>query len=113
MSTFTRNLTFVGSAVALTLATSLSLCAENKIPDECKVGGFAIGCIVYTFDRFTLFEALERTAECGGTVVELSAKTSLSKEEPNVPFDYHASPETIQKVKAKLANANSRRPAMR
>ena len=103
MSTFTRNLTFVGSAVALTLATSLPLCAESKIPDECKVGGFAIGCIVYTFDRFTLFEALEKTAECGGTVVELSAKTSLSKEEPNVPFDYHASPETIQKVKAKLA----------
>ena len=48
MSTFTRNLTFVGSAVALTLTTSLPLCAENKIPDECKVGGFAIGCIVYT-----------------------------------------------------------------
>jgi len=76
--------------------------AETKIPEECKTGGFNIGCIVYTFDHFTLFEALEKTAQAGGKVVELSAKTSLSKEEPNVPFDFHASPETIRKVKDKL-----------
>jgi sugar phosphate isomerase/epimerase len=103
MKTSTSSLKCIGGVVAFTLAMSLLLYAENKIPDECKVGGFAIGCIVYTFDRFSLYEALEKTAECGGTVVELSAKTSLSKEEPNVPFDYHASAETIQKVKAKLA----------
>ncbi len=86
----------------VSLAINPSLRAETRIPADCKVGGFAIGCIVYTFDRFSLFEALEKTAECGSTVVELSAKTSLSKEEPNVPFDYHASPEVIQKVKDKL-----------
>jgi sugar phosphate isomerase/epimerase len=79
-----------------------AVAAENKIPTECKSGGFAIGCIAYTFDRFTLFEALEKTAEAGGKVVELCAKTKLSKEEPGVAFDYHASPETIQKVKDKL-----------
>ena len=77
--------------------------AENKIPEECKTGGFNIGCIVYTFDHFTLFEALEKTAQAGGKVVELSVKTSLSKEEPNVTFDFHASPETIRKVKNKMA----------
>jgi hypothetical protein len=103
MKAFTRILTLFSGAVALIFAAGLPLSAENKIPDDCKVDGFAIGCIVYTFDRFSLYEALEKTAECGGTVVELSAKTSLSKEEPNVPFDYHASSETIQKVKAKLA----------
>ncbi len=103
MKTSISSLTCIGGVVAFTLATSLRIYAENKIPDECRVGGFAIGCIVYTFDRFSLYEALEKTAECGGAVVELSAKTSLSKEEPNVPFDYQASPETIQKVKAKLA----------
>jgi sugar phosphate isomerase/epimerase len=103
MKTSISSLTCIGGVVAFTLATSLRIYAENKIPDECKVGGFAIGCIVYTFDRFSLYEALEKTAECGGTVVEISAKTSLTKEESNVLFDYHASPETIQKVKAKLA----------
>ncbi|HXP63030.1 MAG TPA: sugar phosphate isomerase/epimerase [Dongiaceae bacterium] len=89
--------------LTLTLAPALSLRGANPIPEECKVGGFAIGTIVYTFDHFTLFEALEKTAQAGAKVVELSAKSSLSREEPNVPFDYHALPETIEKVKAKLA----------
>ena len=64
---------------ALTLAAAAAT-AENKIPSEYRTGGFPIGCIVYTFDRFTLFEALEKTAEAGGTLVELSAKTKLIKE---------------------------------
>lgn len=90
----------------VTLATAPRLQAEEKIPDDCKTGGFAIGCIAYTFNPFTLFESLEKTAQAGGTVVELCAKSSLSKEEPNVPFDFHASPEVIQKVKAKLAQCH-------
>ncbi len=90
-------------AAGLFLAAVLASRAETKIPEEAKVGGFAIGCIVYTFDHFTLFEALEKTAAAGGKVVELSAKTSLSKEEPNAAFDYQASPEVIRKVKDKLA----------
>jgi sugar phosphate isomerase/epimerase len=92
--------------LTLTLAPVLSLRGANPIPEDCKVGGFAIGTIVYTFDHFTLYEALEKTAQAGAKVVELAAKTSLSKEEPNVPFDYHASPETIEKVKAKLAQCH-------
>jgi sugar phosphate isomerase/epimerase len=92
--------------LTLTLAPGFSLRGANPIPEDCKVGGFAIGTIVYTFDHFTLFEALEKTAQAGAKVVELAAKTSLSKEEPNVPFDYHASPETIEKVKAKLAQCH-------
>ena len=87
----------------LTLAAAWPLLAEEKIPDDCKTGGFAIGCIVYTFDHFNLFDSLEITAGSGSRVVELAAKPSLSKENPNVPFDYHASPEVIAKVKAKLA----------
>src|ERR1039458_4234719 len=92
--------------LALALGTP-SATAENRIPDECKTGGFAIGCIAYTFDRFTLLESLEMTAEAGGKVIELCAKTKLSKEEPNVAFDYHASPQTVQKVKDKLAQCRS------
>src|ERR1017187_374387 len=92
--------------LTLTLAPVLSLRGANPIPEDCKVGGFAIGTIVYTFDHFTLYEALEKTAQAGAKVVELAAKTSLSKEEPNVPFDYHASPETIEKVKAKLTQCH-------
>jgi sugar phosphate isomerase/epimerase len=92
--------------LTLTLAPVLPLRGSTPIPEDCKVGGFAIGTIVYTFDHFTLFEALEKTAQAGAKVVELSAKTSLSKEEPNLSFDCNASPATIEKVKAKLAQCH-------
>jgi sugar phosphate isomerase/epimerase len=95
------------SALGLLLSTSTCvLSAAEPIPDACKTGGFAIGCIAYTFDHFTMFEAIEKTAQAGGKVIELSAKTSLSKEEPNVRFDYRASPETLRKVKDKLAQCH-------
>jgi sugar phosphate isomerase/epimerase len=89
-------------ATAAALAAS-SLCAENKIPEECSVGGFFMGCQAYTFRLFTLFEAIEKTAQAGGTVIEFYPGQTLSKEEPDVVWNHNASAETIEKVKAKLA----------
>jgi sugar phosphate isomerase/epimerase len=88
---------------AVSLAAPFSLRAENKIPEDCKTGGFFIGCQAYTFNHFTVFEAIEKTAEAGGKVIEFYPGQKLSKEEPNVTWDHNASAETIQKVKAKLA----------
>ncbi len=87
----------------VTLAATHSLRAENKIPDEYKTGGFFIGCQAYTFNHFTVFEAIEKTAQAGGKVIEFFPGQKLSKEEPGVSWDHNASPETIQKVKDKLA----------
>jgi sugar phosphate isomerase/epimerase len=80
-----------------------SVGAENKIPEECSIGGFFIGCQAYTFNQFTVFEAIEKTAQAGGSVIEFFPGQKLSKEEPNVAWDQNASAETIEKVKAKLA----------
>ncbi len=96
--------TIITSCIAMTaLALTPPLCAENKIPEECKSGGFFIGCQAYTFNRFTVFEAIEKTAQAGGKVIEFYPGQKLSKEEPNVVWDHNASAETIQKVKDKLA----------
>jgi sugar phosphate isomerase/epimerase len=92
-----------GSFLAFTLAASLAARAENKIPDEYKTGGFFIGCQAYSFRVFTVFEAIEKTADAGGRVIEFFPGQKLSKEEPNVSWDHNASAETIQKVKDKLA----------
>ena len=86
-----------------TLTAASSLRAENKIPDEYKTGGFFIGCQAYTFNHFTVFEAIEKTAEAGGKVIEFYGGQKLSKEEPNVGWNHDASPETIKQVKDKLA----------
>jgi sugar phosphate isomerase/epimerase len=92
------------SLCALVAALAVGpLFAENKIPEQCSIGGFFIGCQAYTFNQFTVFEAIEKTAQAGGSVIEFFPGQKLSKEEPNVAWDHNASAETIEKVKAKLA----------
>lgn len=82
--------------------------AENKIADEYKTGGFFIGCQAYTFNHFTVFEAIEKTAEAGGKVIEFYPGQKLSKEEPGVAWDHNASAETIEKVKEQLVKHHIR-----
>ncbi len=89
--------------LALLGGLALSASAENKIPEECATGGFFIGCQAYTFNHFTLFEAIEKTAQAGGRVIEFYPGQKLSKDEPDVTWDHNASPEIIQKVQDKLA----------
>jgi len=96
-----QNLT-LGLAVGA-LAVTLPLHAENKIPAECKTGGFFIGCQAYTFNKFTVFEAIEKTALAGGKVIEFYPGQPLSPEERNVKFDHNAAPEVIKKVQDQLA----------
>src|SRR5579864_6292187 len=88
---------------AVCIASAAIASAENKIPAECQTGGFFIGCQAYTFNHFTVFEAIEKTAACGGKVIEFYPGQKLSKEEPNVSWDHNASAEIQQKVKDKLA----------
>jgi sugar phosphate isomerase/epimerase len=98
-----KSKTFLAWAVCLAAAASLSLRAEQKIPDEYKTGGFFIGCQAYTFNRYSVFEAIEKTAAAGGKVIEFFPGQKLSPQEPDVKWDHNASPETIQKVKDQLA----------
>ncbi len=89
--------------VVACLAATFTMQAENKIPDELKTGGFFIGCQAYTFNHYTAFEAIEKTALAGGNVIEFFPGQKLSKEEANVALDQNASAETLQKLKDKLA----------
>jgi sugar phosphate isomerase/epimerase len=95
-------------AVGVLLIAPGTARAENKIPEECKSGGYFIGCQAWTWNNFTVFEAIEKTAQAGGKVIEFFPGQKLSKEEPNVSWDENASAETIQKVKDKLAQFHIR-----
>ncbi|MEA3213361.1 MAG: hypothetical protein QOE70_6418 [Chthoniobacter sp.] len=75
----------------------------EPIPDEYKTNGWAIGCQAYTFNRFSVFEAIEKTAAAGGKVIEFYPGQKLSKEQPEVKWDHNASDEVVAKVQAKLA----------
>ena len=72
--------------LALALTTLATLAPAAPIPDELKTGGFAVGCQAYTFNRFTVFEAIEKTAYAGGKVIEFYPGQRLSKEDPGVKF---------------------------
>src|SRR5213596_223991 len=90
------------AATAVLLTAPVRAGAE-KIPDECKTGGFALGCQAYTFNRFSVLEANEKTAQAGGKVIEFYPGQKLSPDQPDVKWDHNASAEIIQKVKDKLA----------
>jgi sugar phosphate isomerase/epimerase len=104
MTTFTPRsiaalgLLLIAGACAPTLAR-----AAVTIPDEYKTSGFALGCQAWTFNQFTVFEAIEKTAQAGGRIIEFFPGQKLSQEQPDVKWDHNASDDIIAKVQAKLA----------
>ncbi|MBI4660637.1 MAG: sugar phosphate isomerase/epimerase [Verrucomicrobia bacterium] len=101
-------MTSIQKLIRGSLLISLGLVWANaqagvKISEESKIGGFAVGAQAYTFNRFSVFEAIEKTAAAGGRIIEFYPGQKLSGEEPNVKWDHTASGDVIQKVKAKLA----------
>src|SRR5205809_6868473 len=89
--------------VALTTLLATATVSTEEIPDEYKIGGFALGCQAYTFNRFSVFKAMEKTAQAGGKVIEFYPGQKLNPDQPDVKWDHNASAEIIQKVKDKLA----------
>jgi hypothetical protein len=39
-------------------ALSAAVVCAGPIPDSCKTGGFAVGCQAWTFNRFSVMEAI-------------------------------------------------------
>jgi len=73
---------------SLALLAAATLATAGSFPDALKVGGFAVGCQAYTFNRFTVFEAIEKTASTGAKVIEFFPGQRLSPEEPNLTFGH-------------------------
>jgi len=88
-------------AFGAALLLSANTFGLNEIPDEYRIGPFAIGCQAYTFNRFTAFEAIEKTAATGGRVIEFYPGQKLSADS-EVKLDHNASAEVIEKLQAKL-----------
>ena len=83
-------------------AASLPLTAADPLPDNLKQGSFVIGCQAWTFNRFSVFEAIEKTAATGAKTIEFFPGQKLSAEQKDVKFGHEAAPEVWEKVKAKL-----------
>jgi sugar phosphate isomerase/epimerase len=88
------------------IATALSLAgltvAAAPIPENCLTGGIALGCQAWTFREFTVMEAIQKTAEAGGKVIEFYPDQKFSPEQPSLKFDHNATDEMVSAVKAQL-----------
>jgi sugar phosphate isomerase/epimerase len=87
-------------AMFAVLSTTVAF-AGGPIPAEYRIGGFAIGPQAYSFRFFTLFEAIEKTEQTGGKVIELGVGLKLSAESP-VLFNHDAPADFIPLVQEKL-----------
>src|SRR3954470_4165484 len=91
------------SVFCLLLTICLDPLFAPPIPSDARVGGFGLGAQAYTFNRFSVFEAIEKTAQAGGKTIEFFPGQKLTADDASVKWDHHASAEVIQKVKTKLA----------
>lgn len=81
-----------------TLLLSLLFAASTfaaTIPDAAKVGEFYAGCQAYSFRLYTVFEAIDKTAQCGGKTIEFYPG---QKFDDTAKWDHNATPEMIDKV---------------
>ena len=88
------------TTIALSLA-GLTVSAA-PIPENCLTGGIALGCQAWTFREFTVMEAIQKTAEVGGKVIEFYPDQKFSPEQPGLKFDHNATDEMVSAVKAQL-----------
>lgn len=98
--------TFTCALAACALLITCRAQGEVKIPDEFKTGGFAVGCQAWSFHVYTVFEAIEKTEQAGGRVIEFYPGQPLSTNDPGVVWNESASDELIKKVQDKLAKHN-------
>jgi sugar phosphate isomerase/epimerase len=79
--------------LSLLLAAATSFAAT--IPDAAKVGQFYAGCQAYSFRLYTVFEAIDKTAQAGGKTIEFYPG---QKFDDTSKWDHNATPEMIDKV---------------
>ncbi len=98
------------SPIALALAESSAEAARGRLvaaapaaPESHRTGGLALGCQAYTFNRFTVFEAIEKTAQAGGRVIEFYPGQRLGGEfGDNARLDQNSPEDVLAKVKEQL-----------
>jgi len=67
--------------------------------------GWRLGCQAYSFNRFTFYEAVEKTASVGLGWIEAYPGQTLSQDHPDVQFGPEMSPAIRAEVKQKLTDA--------
>jgi sugar phosphate isomerase/epimerase len=67
--------------------------------------GWRLGCQAYSFNRYTFYEAIDKTASLGLHYIEAYPGQKLSEDKPDAGTNESLTPETRREIKAKLADS--------
>ena len=81
--------------IILSFLFGAASCLAAPIPETAKVGQFYAGCQAYSFRLYTVFEAIDKTAQAGGKTIEFYPG---QKFDDAAKWDHNATPEMIDKV---------------
>lgn len=95
-----KHLAYLAAACGIWLSGTAVF--AGPIPDDCKTGYFAIGCQAWTFNHFSVMEAIDKTAAAGGKVIEFYPGQKFSPDQPNLKWDHNATDDMIAQVQAQL-----------
>ena len=76
--------------------------SKSVYPAEAYIGGFVLGPQAWTFNRYSFFEAVDKTKEVGCSVIEAIPSQKLSPDDDTI-FNHNSPAEVLDKVRAKLA----------
>jgi sugar phosphate isomerase/epimerase len=93
--------------LCLVLIPALNLFAA-PIPEDCDTGGFALGCQAWSFNHFTVMEAIAKTAEAGGKTIEFYKDQKFSPNQPDLKWGPDATDDMVAQVEAQLKKYNIR-----
>ncbi len=97
--------------ILLLASVSTGKCAEMKAlhPATDVYDGWRLGVQTWTFNRFTFYESVDKTASVGLNWIEAYPHGQpLSKDKPDIIFGHNMSEEIKKEVKQKLADAGVR-----
>lgn len=85
--------------ILLSFALAVNVIAA-PIPEAARQNGLTIGCQAYSFKEFSAFEAIAKTKESGGTIIEFYPGQKLRPDSPKEEVVSHnASPDVIKALK--------------
>ena len=92
----------IRSSLLLSLALSAAAIGHaESLPDSAKVGEFFAGAQAWSFNHFTVLEAIDKDAAAGGKTIEFFPGQKFSPEN-QAKFDQNSTKEMRDAVKAKL-----------
>jgi sugar phosphate isomerase/epimerase len=104
---FLKTTTALSAAIGMgsLAATPLSAGEQVKGAPNAEKLGWRLGCQAYTFNQFTFYQAVDKTASLGLHYIEAYPGQKLSAEKPDVKFGDAMSAEVRAEVKQKLKDA--------